>query len=55
MEDCAHMLKLAGDAASLFFVGVGKDDKVGTLDLEPVLVRVACQGSERDAEEKQGR
>ena len=55
MEDCAHMLKLAGYAASLFFVGVSEDDKVGTLDFEPVFVRVACEGGERDADEKQGR
>jgi len=55
VEDGAHLLKLSGDAACLFFVGVGEDGEVWALDLEPVAVRVAREGSESGAEEKQGR
>jgi hypothetical protein len=55
MEDGAHLLELSGDATRLFFVGVGEDDEVRTLDLKPVVVRVARKGSEGGAKEKQGR
>jgi hypothetical protein len=55
VEDRTHLLELASEVAGLFFVGVGEDDEVRALDFEPVIVGVACRGSEGDAEEKQGR
>jgi hypothetical protein len=41
VKDGAHLLELDGEVAGLFFVGVGEDDEVGTLDFEPVLVGLA--------------
>jgi hypothetical protein len=55
VKDGTHLLKLAGDAARLLFVGVGEDNEVWTCDFEPVFIGLGCQGSKSDAEEKQGR
>jgi len=55
VEDGAHLLELSGEAACLFFVGVGEDEEVGALDLEPVVVRLGRQGRDGDAKERQGR
>ena len=52
MEEAAHLLELRGEAATLLFVGVGEDGEVWSSNLEPVRVRIACQGREGNAKKE---